>query len=443
MLDFLPSRGHTGPVRALGVIAFLSMAACTEESSAFLRKTWPEDQAAVVVLARENGEVIETFLIQPGAVDRRELTELEGPVIVHARVYRELARREPLSDCTIRTGGSLGDVLGEPAFAWRSAPIELGRDEIVLDVDQTPASFDLRVAGCAKRPASCDVILSFVETPPTPLGLRDVAAIYPDTAIGAGAQVMRFDDVTTTLLEVRELNGLASVVVRHGLNAVITLGGTIVEVDRLGQTLSSTSVSSPIADGATGLDGTTLLITDEGRILELTSSAAAITPFASPAYATLGVEIPRISVARRDRVLIAGPDGRLYSWNGIDWRRELPMTESFDAIAADEHAMFVVPTDDQTLLREGDGEWRAIGAGFLTTRATSAVSIGEGRFLAVGQSGSAIYWNGEQICKLSAATNLNFEDADFYPGSHVGYLVGENDRANTPALVVRAEVFVE
>lgn len=222
-------------------------------------------------------------------------------------------------------------------------------------------------------------------------------------------------------------HGQARAALRHGDNIVLATSQTVVELDPSGHIAFTATVATELLDGANSPDGTGLLIEANGRLHEVPANRSALLDLPSPPCTSTNAHRPRVALARRDRVLVSRPDQRLYSWNGAEWTRERPSTASFDAIALDDEAMIVIPTDDEMLLRRiGESAWRGIGNGFLTARATGVAPVGSGRFVAVGQSGRLVYWNGEKLCPQSVPTDRNFEDDDFAPGTRFAFTAGEN-----------------
>jgi hypothetical protein len=426
----------------------LSLACGCADVSVVVAPPWPDDAHVVLIAVDDAGEVLPPTpaILPPRAVHE---VAVEGDArVLYVRRYERL---DTAPECTGASLGTDGVPAGPVLDAWRG---DLVDGEVAWNSEAVPMRFDVRLLGC-EPPPSCTVVGTVLRLPPTYRGLGSVAASDDDVAWLAGRE--RSTDDAATLVgrlsgeDFEVLPALPGIVrestsidVGRGEIVGTTLRGSIFRLDPNGELLSTSTVAFHVRDADTGVDGTTVLVSDDGDVALLAAGASRAEPLPSivprpgdPAF------WPEVAVWNRDRIVVAGPDNQVRLLDGGSWRVIVddPRIEA-EAVAIDATRVLVQGARlEVAILDDERGEWTSYGElAFLVANAITATALGDGRFFLAGQSGHAAYFNGEKLCALGKTVDRNLGDVSASPTGRVVYAVGGNDGEGTPPAVVRYEV---
>jgi hypothetical protein len=422
----------------------LLLVACNSNARLIVDPVWPEGEPAIVFVTDEDDEALAPPQLVEGSPFKFAVAAPDR-FIVYARTFDALSGRE-LTGCE----PTFGDGLGQPSGAWSSGVVT-GGDAIQLAVEDPPHDFSIGLIGCSVGPKSCDVVANPLDPPPANFGLRGVATIDGDDAISGGTNRSPEDGRSlllrtrgATVEELPPIDGISGTVANLELDGDTIIGaasGVVFRLDLEGRLVATASNAFAVAYLDTGEDGTTILLGSGGELASIAHGSMQIEALDPPDYGpTLpGGDQPTIGVARAGNFVITGPDETVYAFDGA-WR-ELFSGEQIDAVAADDRAFLIVPRRGEAILWDrAANDFRTIGQFSITQRATTALTLRDGRFLIVGQSGRAAYYNGERMCPLPFLTSLNLEDVDVAPDLSTAYAVGEVTPEDTPPAMWRFDL---
>jgi hypothetical protein len=426
-------------MRAVHAVVLLG-AGCLPVRSLFLDRPWPSDEPAVVIAVDGGVELVE--IVPPGL--RYHLPVGDGAARIFARTYAALSDGRDLASCEVLAGGVRGEALGPPTGAWRSAELGTYDGTVALEVEPVPEPFDLRVDGCAKPPRSCELVVTLLSVGPASSALEGAAAISDDTVLFAGgprsaqdprdlflelspAGVRTFDELSI-VGPIADLDLRGDLVIGAAGNRVFTL-------DREGRLVKTATIAFSTVHLDTGFDLTTVALGRAGELAMFPANVTEPQAIVTPDYAAVPLDqLPRIAVAFADRMLLIGPDERLYRYDGSAWHRELPEVEGFAAVAIDDRTMFAISDQDDPFVHDGSA-WRIAGDKIHNDILKGTAAIGDGRFLIVGQTGRIAFWSGDRYCDLGSVARENLSDVDIAPSRRVAFIAGGIEDGPGPAAV--------